>query len=232
MGTLLAARNVPDLKVSTMNPVTTSIDDALFAFIDVETTGLSPRTSRVCEAALLCSRGGALAGRFSSLIDPGSPIPSEASGIHGITDKMVRGQPSFAALAPRLISALEGAVIVAHNAEFDLSFLEMEFGRAGLKLPELPVIDTLPMARGFGSFSNNRLGTIAKELDIPAGNWHRALADVEMTRRIFEHFMVIFRKDGAATVWEVQKKIAPFYGGRAGGSCKKPAGSGQKGGGL
>ncbi|OGS59440.1 MAG: hypothetical protein A3J79_12340 [Elusimicrobia bacterium RIFOXYB2_FULL_62_6] len=213
-----------------MDPLTTNLDDALFAFIDVETTGLSPVTSRVCEVALVCSRGGVVAARFSSLVDPGLPIPAEASGIHGITDEMVRGAPSFGAVAPRLIAELEGAVLVAHNAEFDISFLRMEFARAGLRFPDLPEIDTLPMARGFGSFTNNRLGTIAKELEIPAGNWHRALADVEMTRRIFEHFLVIFRKDGAATVGDVRKKIAPFYGGRGAGA--RPAGNGRKGGGA
>lgn len=196
----------------TMDPLITNIDDALFAFIDVETTGLSPRTSRICEVALVCSRGGAVLEHFSSLVDPGLPIPPEASGIHGITDEMVRGSPAFPALAPRLIAALEGAVVVAHNADFDLSFLDMEFGRAGLKLPELPVIDTLGLARGIGSFSNNRLGTIARELEIPALNWHRALADVEMTRRIFEHFMVVFKKDGASTVQDIRKKMVPPAG--------------------
>lgn len=198
----------------TIVPLTTNIDDALFAFIDVETTGLSPRTSRVCEIALVCSRGGAVLEHFSSLVDPGLPIPPEASGIHGITDDMVRGSPSFPALAPRLLAALEGAVVVAHNADFDLSFLEMEFARSGLRLPELAVIDTLGLARGFGTFSNNRLGTIAKELDIPALNWHRALADVEMTRRVFEHFLLVFRKDGAATVQDIRKKMVPPAGAR------------------
>jgi len=192
-----------------MDPLTAAIDDAVFAFMDVETTGLSPQTSRVCEVALICFQGNTRVNHFSSLVNPGFPIPPEVSEIHGITDDMVRNSPSFGTLAPRLIDALEGSVIVAHNAEFDLSFLKMEFARAGLRLPELPVIDTLHIARGFGAFSNNRLGTIAKELDIPAGNWHRALSDVEMTRGIFEHFMVIFKKDGTATVADILGKVAP-----------------------
>ncbi len=177
-----------------------SLDDAVFTFLDVETTGLSPRTSRVCEVALIAFQGNCRVGHFSSLVNPGLPIPPETTRIHGITDEMVGNSPAFPALAPRLIALLEGSVIVAHNAEFDLSFMEMEFARAGLKLPELPVIDTLFIARRLGTFTNNRLGTIAKELDISAENWHRALSDVEMTRRIFEHFMVIFKKDGASTV--------------------------------
>ncbi|MFA6435212.1 MAG: 3'-5' exonuclease [Elusimicrobiales bacterium] len=183
-----------------------SLDDAMFVFLDVETTGLSPRTSRVCEVALIAFQGNCRVSHFSSLVNPGLPIPPETSRIHGITDEMVKNSPAFPALAPRLIGLLEGSVIVAHNAEFDLSFMEMEFARAGLRLPKLPVIDTLYIARRLGTFSNNRLGTIAKELEISAENWHRALSDVEMTRKIFEHFMLVFKKEGAVTVADVLKK--------------------------
>jgi DNA polymerase-3 subunit alpha (Gram-positive type) len=187
-----------------------SLDEAVFTFLDVETTGLSPRTSRVCEVALIGFQGGCRVGHFSSLLNPGLAIPPETTKIHGITDEMVRNSPAFPALAPRLLGLMEGSVIVAHNAEFDLSFMEMEFERAGLKLPELPVIDTLHIARHIGGFSNHRLGTIAKELDISAENWHRALSDVEMTRKIFEHFMVILKKDGAVTVADVVNKVPKF----------------------
>ena len=187
-----------------------SLDEAVFTFLDVETTGLSPRTSRVCEVALIGFQGGCRVGHFSSLLNPGLAIPPETTKIHGITDEMVRNSPAFPALAPRLLGLMEGSVIVAHNAEFDLSFMEMEFERAGLKLPELPVIDTLHIARHIGGFYNHRLGTIAKELDISAENWHRALSDVEMTRKIFEHFMVILKKDGAVTVADVVNKVPKF----------------------
>ncbi len=192
-----------------MNPLLMrrSIDDSVFTFLDVETTGLSPRTSRICEVALIGFQGACRVSHFSSLVNPGLPIPPETTKIHGITDEMVRDSPAFPVLVPRLLALLEGTVIVAHNAEFDLSFIEMEFGRAGLKLPELPVIDTLHIARHIGGFSNNRLGTIAKELDISSENWHRALSDVEMTRKIFEHFMVIFKKEGALSVADVLKRI-------------------------
>lgn len=184
-----------------------TLDEAVFTFVDVETTGLSPETARVCEVAAVSYSGGSRVAQLSSLVNPGGPIPAEASAIHGITDAMVAGSPSFGELAWRLLDQIEGSVLVAHNAKFDLDFLRMEFERSGLKFPDLPVADTWYIARVFGTFSNNRLGTIARELDIPAENWHRALSDVEMTRRIFEHFMVIFRKDGAVTVADVLKRI-------------------------
>ena len=184
-----------------------SLDDAVFTFLDVETTGLSPRTSRICEVALVGFQGGCRISRFSSLVHPGVAIPPESTRIHGITDAMVAGSPAFPALAPRLLALLEGSVIVAHNADFDLSFMDMEFVRSGLKMPELPVIDTLYVSRHLGGFTDHRLGTIAKELAISNENWHRALGDAEMTRKIFEHFMVVLKKDGALTVGDVVKKV-------------------------
>jgi DNA polymerase-3 subunit alpha (Gram-positive type) len=184
-----------------------NIDEAVFNFIDVETTGLSPDSARVCEVALIGFKGIARINQFSSLINPGGPIPPTASRINGITDDMVRQSPAFGAVAPKLLDLLEGSVIVAHNALFDINFLRMEFSRVGFKFPErLPVVDTLEIARGHWKFTNNRLGTIARELNLSSENWHRALADVEMTRKIFEHFVSAFKNNGVATVGDLVKK--------------------------
>ena len=183
------------------------IDEAVFNFIDVETTGLSPDSARVCEVALIGFKGAARVNHFSSLVNPGGPIPPTASRINGITDDMVRSSPAFGEVAPKLLDLLEGSVIVAHNALFDINFLKMEFSRVGLKFPErLPVVDTLEIARGHWKFTNNRLGTIAGELNLSSENWHRALADVEMTRKIFEHFVSAFKKSGVATVGDLVQK--------------------------
>ena len=184
-----------------------TIDSAVFNFIDVETTGLSPDSARVCEVALIGFKGAARVNHFSSLINPGGPIPPTASRINGITDEMVRSSPSFGDVAPKLLDLLEGSVIVAHNAPFDINFLKMELSRVGLKFPEhLQVVDTLEIARGHYKFTNNRLGTIAGELNLSSENWHRALADVEMTRKIFEHFVSAFKSGGAITVGDLVKK--------------------------
>jgi DNA polymerase-3 subunit alpha (Gram-positive type) len=182
------------------------IEEAVFTFIDVETTGLSPRSARVCEVAAISFRGTERVATLAELVNPGQPIPPEVSRIHGITDEMVRNSPAFGAVAPRLLAALEGSVLVAHNAEFDLGFLNMEFERVGLRFPDLPVLDTLVLARRNWKFQSNRLGNIAKELNISSEGWHRALSDVEMTRKIFEHFITAFRAAGAATVADLIQK--------------------------
>jgi DNA polymerase III epsilon subunit family exonuclease len=182
------------------------LEEAVFTFIDVETTGLSPRAARVCEIAAVSFRGADRVAALSELVNPGVPIPPEVSKIHGITDAMVRDRPPFAKFAWALADLLENSVIVAHNAEFDLDFLREEFKRVGLKFPKRHVVDTLFIARTHWKFKSNRLGNIAAELNFSNEGWHRALADVEMTRRIFEHFITAFKAAGAATVKDLSDK--------------------------
>ena len=185
---------------------TLAIEDAVFTFLDVETTGLSPRTARVCEVAAISFRGGERLATLAELVNPGCPIPAQCTQVHGITDDMVRNSPAFGAVAPRLLAMLENTVLVGHNAEFDMKFITMELERIGLKFPKMPVLDTLAIARREWKFTSNKLGNIAAELNIPNGNWHRALGDVEMTRKIFEHFVAAFRKSGAQVVNDMLKK--------------------------
>lgn len=183
------------------------LEEAVFTFIDVETTGLSPRAARVCEVAAISFRGMERVGTLAELINPGMPIPAEVSRIHGITDAMVKDSPGFSGVAPRLIAMLENTVLVAHNAEFDLAFLRAEFERVGLRFPTLNYVDTLAIARKNWKFGSNRLGNIAAELNISNENWHRALSDVEMTRKIFGHFIAAFRNSGVLTVGDLLGKF-------------------------
>ncbi len=187
-----------------------NIEDAVFTFVDVETTGLSPRAARVCEVAAISFRGADRVGTLAELVNPGLPIPAEVSKIHGITDAMVKDSPSFGGVAPRLLAMLENSVVVAHNAEFDLGFLKAECDRVGLRFPKLHVVDTLAIARKGWKFQSNRLGKIAEELNISNGGWHRALADVEMTRKIFDHFIAAFRSAGARTVADLLQKSGGY----------------------
>ena len=94
-----------------------------FAFVDVETTGFSPHQDRVVEVACVLTRAARRIDSFSSLIDPGCPIPATASAIHHLTDDCVRGAPTLGAVTPWLKAFVGDAVVVAHNASFDLGFL-------------------------------------------------------------------------------------------------------------
>jgi DNA polymerase-3 subunit epsilon len=182
----------------------TLLEAARFVCLDTETTGLSPLGGgRVCEIACLASRGGMRAGALCTLINPGAPISPEVTKIHGITNEMVAKSPSFSGVAPALIDMLQGGVIVCHNADFDITFLEAEFAAVGLKMPQCIVLDTLKFARRHGSFSRNRLGIIAKELGISNEGWHRAMADTVMTEKIFYYFLNQFRRAGARAVGDL-----------------------------
>lgn len=180
--------------------------DLKFACLDTETTGLSPiGGGKVCEIAVSVSKDGQTVEEFSTLLNPGLPMSPEVIAIHGITNKMVAGAPSFGDIAPQLLGLLDGCVLVAHNAEFDLSFLRAELESCGFRLPEYPVLDTLKFARKNARFAKNNLGFIATQLGIDCQGAHRALADVKMTQQIFYYFLNQFAQKGISSLEELQK---------------------------
>lgn len=184
----------------------TPITDITFAFVDIETTGLSPRRgARVCEVAVLKNRAGVTLESFSKLVNPGCPIPAEATAVHRITDAMVAAEPRFDGIAAPLADEVDGCVIVCHNASFDVPFLAFEFERIGLRFPAPHVLDTLKFARRHGGFESNRLGNIAAALNYEPEGWHRALADVKMTEFVFLHFIKQFREKGARTLADLKR---------------------------
>jgi DNA polymerase-3 subunit epsilon len=107
------------------------MQDRRYAFVDLETSGVSPSEDRITEIGIVLVDGDTLVEEWSSLLDPGVPIPPEITALTGITNEMLRGAPRFAALLPEVGRRLEGRVFVAHNARFDYGFLKAEFRRAG-----------------------------------------------------------------------------------------------------
>ncbi|MDQ6931946.1 MAG: 3'-5' exonuclease [Candidatus Eremiobacteraeota bacterium] len=99
------------------------LEDARYAFIDVETTGFHPSYARVVELACIVVEHRQVTASLETLIDPQIPIPRFATEIHGITDARVRGKPSLEAIRDQLLAQCREATVVAHNAPFDLSFL-------------------------------------------------------------------------------------------------------------
>jgi len=161
-----------------------------FAIFDVETTGLSPAYGhRVCEVACLRLQAGVEVGRFEALVDPERPISPGAFAVNRITPDMLVGAPAFAAVAPGLLALMEGAVLVAHNAPFDLGFLAAELDLARLPPPEGPVVDTLTLARRVYRFPRNGLQAVAAALAVEVGAAHRAMGDVLTTGRVLERML-------------------------------------------
>lgn len=181
------------------------LDDRLadlpIAVLDVETTGLRPQFGhRVVEIAVVTAKGKRIQKSWSTLVNPGRPMQPEVEEIHGISAEMLRGQPAFAEILPQLTCILKGRALVAHNAPFDLGFLDVEFRRAGARFGADPVLDTLPLARRWYDFTNNTLTTIAGELGVRTPR-HRALADVRATLDVFRAFVADFEKNATVADW-------------------------------
>jgi DNA polymerase-3 subunit alpha (Gram-positive type) len=159
---------------------------APFVVIDVETTGLDPAEDRVCEVGAIRLAGGEERARFQSLVQPGRPMPETARAKHGITDEMLRDAPPFARIAAELRQFMAGSVLVAQNADFDVSFLNAEFQRAGMSRLALAAIDTILLARkvkpGLATYN---LDTLAYHFKLKFRERHRSIGDCEVTGAVF-----------------------------------------------
>ncbi len=188
-----------------------SIQETCFAIFDVETTGLHPAYGRrVCEIACLRLRDSIEVSRFESLVDPGREISEGAFRVNRITPEMLAGAPAFESVAQPVLAVMEGAVLVAHNAPFDLGFLASELDFAGLPHPEGPVVDTLTLVRRTYSYARNSLSAVAASLGIEAGPAHRAMGDVWTTTQVLQQLLWdLERRYGITTLGE----LLAFQGG-------------------
>jgi DNA polymerase III epsilon subunit family exonuclease len=162
-------------------------DQVPVAALDLETTGLKSSGDRVVEAAVVRLDPGGILRQRSFLINPGHPIPKPSIDVHGITDGMVDGAPSFIAVLPRLTPLIEGAVLIAHNAPFDIGFIEAECSRHGLTPPvPMAVVDTLQLARKVFKQPRCGLGSLAERIGLPLPGAHRALADARAALVLYQ----------------------------------------------
>jgi len=172
------------------SPTHGSEHDGPYVSIDVETTGLSASRCRVVEiAAVRFDRQGHIEDEYATLINPqqGSVGPTE---IHGITARQVRDAPTFADIVPDLFARMEGAVVVAHNATFEDSFLGAELERAGVHGLSVPAIDTLWLARAtYRGLRNHRLPTIAREAGLSFYDKHAALGDARVVAALLPQML-------------------------------------------
>jgi DNA polymerase-3 subunit epsilon len=173
--------------------VEANVSDLLIVAIDTETTGREPANDRIVEVAAVIWDGTDIVQRLSWLVNPGRPIPKEASDIHGISDQDVADQPPFSDILPSLLQALGGHVPLAYNADFDRQFLMAEYNRCGV--PEgRPVpafrrnvewLDPLVWVREIQQNERSKaLGEVCQRLGIPLTNAHRATDDAEAALKV------------------------------------------------
>jgi DNA polymerase-3 subunit epsilon len=165
------------------------------ALIDVETTGTDASVDRVVEIGVVIARGGEIVERRNWLVNPGRPIPKEASDIHKITDEQVKDAPPFAAVVEEIAAMLAGCIPAAYNAAFDRAFLGNEVARASIgavanAMPpalrrNVEWVDPLVWARELQQGERSRaLGEVAARLGIALENAHRACDDAEAALRV------------------------------------------------
>ncbi|GAA3024091.1 PolC-type DNA polymerase III [Tetragenococcus solitarius] len=174
------------------NPQDVSLSDATYVIFDVETTGLSAVYDSIIELAAVKMHKGNVEASFEEFIDPGHPLSNTTVNLTGITDEMVKGSKSEEEVLQAFQEFSEGCILVAHNASFDMGFLNMSYKRNNIAEATNPVIDTLELARFlYPEFKRFGLGVLTKKFGVSLEQHHRAVYDAEATG----HLAWIFVKE-------------------------------------
>ena len=177
--------------------------DADYVVFDLETTGFSPETNRIIEIGAVKVQNGKIMDKFSTFVNPQVPIPFRIEQLTSINDSMVIDAPVIADILPEFMKFCEGCVMVAHNADFDMSFIKKNCQR--LDIPCKPtIVDTVALARVLlPNLNRFKLDTVAKALGVSLENHHRAVDDAGCTAEIFVKFIEMLRERGMSTLDEV-----------------------------
>ena len=177
--------------------------DADYVVFDLETTGFSPETNRIIEIGAVKVQNGKIVDKFSTFVNPQVPIPFRIEQLTSINDSMVIDAPVIADILPEFMKFCEGCVMVAHNADFDMSFIKKNCQR--LDIPCKPtIVDTAALARVLlPNLNRFKLDTVAKALGVSLENHHRAVDDAGCTAEIFVKFIEMLRERGMSTLDEV-----------------------------
>lgn len=165
------------------------LKDIPFIVFDVETTSLHDFSGRIVEiGAVKFDLPGTVYEEFSSLINPGIPIPEKVIGIHGITDEMVKNERGAREVLEEFLEFIGNSttLMCAHNASFDIGFVSNELARCGLPIPAHRVLDTVSLSRTlFPEAGSHNLENLVNFLGISTVVTHRALDDVLQERELF-----------------------------------------------
>jgi DNA polymerase III epsilon subunit family exonuclease len=178
------------------------LEDATYVVVDLETTGLRPGRSGICEIGAVRLRGFEAEAEFETLVDPGLPIAAGASAVTGLRDEHLRGAPGPADAVRSFLAFAGDAVLVAHNARFDLAFLDRETERLTGSRIGAPVLDTVRLARTLlaGRASGFGLAQLAWFLGTAERPCHRALPDARATAELLLALIGLAQERGARTV--------------------------------
>lgn len=196
---------VDDLKDIIWNARGQSLDDTYVVF-DLETTGFSPDNCKIIEIGAVKVQNGQITDRFSSFVNPKVPIPYRIEELTSISDSMVIDAPVIAEILPKFMEFCEGAIMVAHNAEFDMSFIEKNC--RDLSLPcDFTVADTLTLSHFLlPQLNRYKLDTVARAVGVVLGHHHRAVDDAACTAEIFLKFLERLKAMDVTTLDQVNER--------------------------
>jgi DNA polymerase-3 subunit epsilon len=184
-----------------------AFSDAVFTAFDTETTGLDAKLNRVVEIGGIRFDKSGISARFNVLVNPGLPMPAEVSKINGITDTMLAGQPVALQVLPDFIRFAGDSILVAHNAPFDISFINEELARNSLPQLKNRVVDTRILAKEvFPGLPKYSLQELAVRFGIEALDAHRAEDDARVCMELFLVCLEKIKKEAPAEVIGVQGK--------------------------
>ncbi|SFN46492.1 DNA polymerase-3 subunit alpha [Pseudobutyrivibrio sp. UC1225] len=196
----------------TKRPVTNDKGQSLhdeFVVFDIETTGFNPRTCKIIEIGAVKFKDGQIVDHFSEFINPKVPIPYRITELTSITDEMVLDAPTIDVILPKFMDFCKGSVLVAHNAGFDTGFIRYNCKQLGLAY-DYTHVDTVEIARYL--HPNNakfNLDAVCKLEKVVNEHHHRAVADAEVTAKIFEKFIVKLENENIHTLAELNEKAKP-----------------------
>ncbi|HVZ26361.1 MAG TPA: exonuclease domain-containing protein, partial [Sediminibacterium sp.] len=174
-----------------------------FAVVDIETTGGFPQQHGMTEIGIVLHNGKEVEGVYQTLINPFQPIPPFIVNMTGITDAMVAKAPAFDQVAANIYELLKDRVFVAHNVNFDFSFVQYHLQQAGYRL-QTPKLCTIRLSRKvFPGFRKYGLGHLCRELGIEITDRHRAAGDAMATAKILD---LVLQNNGAVVIREMLKK--------------------------
>lgn len=158
-----------------------------FAFLDIETTGLSPWFGdRICQVAVIVTEGKRIKRTLDLLLDPERELSPSAVHVNGLDGDTLKGKPRFAEAAGQIDEALQDAILVCHNARFDLQFLDNEYRKLGRAVEFPNLIDTLLLARDYYELPSYSLKHLSQDFSIAANlQGSRALADAIVMKNLF-----------------------------------------------
>ncbi len=193
---------VDDLKDIITGSKGQRLDDTFVVF-DIETTGFSPDKNKIIEIGAVKVENGAITERFSTFVNPEVPIPFRIEELTSIKDDMVIDAPKIEEILPEFMKFCEGAIMVAHNADFDMSFIKKNCELQGITR-EFTIVDTVALARILlPNLNRFKLDTVAKALNVSLDNHHRAVDDAACTAEIFVKFIAMLKERGMENLDDV-----------------------------